>query len=602
MGLRRRPHILRPLTSSLQRLRIVFFDVETVTVEETDKRLYQGFKLCTANVISYRPGGKFINIKNFKTRNELSFHSWFMDLLYKRANLFVISANIWFDIRNSGLFLHLLNSGFNVKLFLDKGFTLIIKLARGSQSITFLNMQQFIPVSVKEMGELVGLAKEDINLQTTDIDSLMRYCQRDTDIITKMFEQWIKFIEINQLGRFGYTLASQSFIAYRTRYMKKKVYIHAIDYITRMEREAYFGGRVEMFFHGQLKAPVVYKLDVNSMYPYVMSKYSMPVKFIKGIEYPSWTKVLYYLQRYSCIAYVAINTNEPVYPVKHKNRLCFPTGRFLTFLSHPELEYAYINRHIEGIRYIILYKKANIFKDFIIDFYNMRKRYKVDNNKVFIFLTKRFMNSLYGKFGQRNDTTLLTEYKEEVKYHNIVVYDVDNDRYYREQWIGHIRKILLEGDTDSNHTFVAIPAMITSLARMHLWKLIKLANVENVFYCDTDSIFCNQAGLDNLSSYINHTELGMLTNEGVTDNCIIHGAKDYQFGDIVRIKGISKTAEKISERIYKQLHFPSFKGDIQHGLDKPYSMVRVEKELKRTYEKGIITESGKVNPLELAEF
>lgn len=598
----RHEHIITELSRGLNRMRILFFDVETVTVEETESRCYQAFRLACVRLEVYYPGDGWKTTYKGSFTDEQTFLGWVDGLHRVKSILYIISANIWFDLRVSGLFMHLMKGEWCVKIFHSKGYTNILKLRKDEYNITCLNMQQFIPVSVKAMGEIVGLEKLDTEYDTEDMTELLTYCERDVDIIVEAFRLWIDYIKVNDLGKFSFTMAGQAFTAFRHRFMSKDIYIHANDLITEYERKTYYGGRVELFRHGVFDGHVVYKLDINSMYPGIMKTSNMPVKWV-GTKYaPGKISLMYSLHRYLCYAHVALDTPEPAYPVKHKKKLIFPTGRFTTYLAPAELQYAYDNGHIESVEYLITYKPAIIFDDYIDYFYKLRLKYKAEGNKVFDFMTKRMMNSLYGKFGQKIDSMLFEEEVDEERYECLSVIDKDTGEWTKELTIGHSRKVYKEAAEEGYNSFVAIAAQVTSLARIQLWKLIKKCGIENMYYCDTDSLFVNQAGFMALSDDIDNKALGMLGVEDVTNHLELYGPKDYVFGSEKVIKGIRKDAKITFDGGYSQISFPGFKGDLKHGLDKPYGIVKVTKHLKREYTKGICNQDGTVTPLALTTF
>jgi len=278
------------------------------------------------------------------------------------------------------------------------------------------------------------------------------------------------------------------------------------------------GGRVELFKHGTYDNTIIYKLDINSMYPGIMASSNMPVKWV-GTKYaPGKISLMYSMHRYLCFAHVALDTPEPAYPVKYKKKLIFPTGRFTTYLAPAELQYAYDHGHIKSVEYLITYKPAVIFDDYIDYFYKLRLEYKKEGNKAFDFITKRMMNSLYGKFGQKIDSLIFEDEVAEERYECISVIDKDTKEWHKELTIGHSRKVYREAAEEGYNSFVAISAQVTSLARIQLWKLIKMCGIENMYYCDTDSLFVNQAGFMALTDDIDNKALGMLGIEDVTNH------------------------------------------------------------------------------------
>lgn len=598
----RGPHVLKTLVKGLGRMRFIFFDVETKTAYEEDGKMYQEMRLLTANMVNYIPGKSFTVADTLQEKNPDYFRDWVVWHAKPRQILYVLSANIWFDIRNSGLFVGLMHDKWEIKLFHCRGWTNIIKLKKGPLTLMFLNMQQLIPVSVKAYGDMVGLEKMDMNVHFWDDKAIMEYCQRDTDIITKVFSQWLDFVYRHDLGKFSFTLASQAFTAYRHRFMSEKINIHRCDWLTRFERECYYGGRTEIFYQGRIPEGKIYGLDVNSMYPYVMKEYTMPVRWVGSHKLPPVWWLTYFLYRYCCMAWCALDTPEPVYPKRIQKKLCFPTGKFLTYLTHSELEYAYKHKHIKGIYMLILYKKRIIFDDYVDYFHDLKNKYQKEENEAYRFMTKRMMNSLYGKFGQKVDKLFFEEEMTEERYHHETVVDGDTGIRYKELWLGKKRTVYEESASDAGESLVAIPAHITGCARMYLWELICKAGRENVYYCDTDSLFVSGIGYERLKGKIHPGKLGALELEKESDNVTIWGPKDYEFAGKVCIKGVKKGTKQQADGGYAQLQFPGFRSDLSAGLDKPYAIKKLTKYLKRKYTKGIVLPSGRVTPFKLSEF
>ncbi len=60
----------------------------------------------------------------------------------------------------------------------------------------------------------------------------------------------------------------------------KKMLVHMKPEVIKLEIDSYRGGRNECFFIGEAHGEF-YKLDVNSMYPYVMATHYYPIKCLK---------------------------------------------------------------------------------------------------------------------------------------------------------------------------------------------------------------------------------------------------------------------------------------------------------------------------------
>jgi hypothetical protein len=135
---------------------------------------------------------------------------------------------------------------------------------------------------------------------------------------------------------------------------------------------------------------------------------------------------------------------------------------------------------------------------------------------------------------------------------------------------------------------------------MYLWNLIESANPKNVYYVDTDSLFTNKEGYENLKQYINPTELGKLKLESVHKQLIINGCKDYILDNEQKIKGVKSSAKWISESEIIQEQFVKSITALRKGNLKNVTLKKVNKKLSREYKKGVVTSSGVVQAFEFS--
>jgi hypothetical protein len=302
------------------------------------------------------------------------------------------------------------------------------------------------------------------------------------------------------------------------------------------------------------------------------------------------------------MAQVAITSEQNFYPLKQDGKLIFPIGNFVTFLCGNELKMAIENKHIAHIYNVTCYNQSNFFKYYVDYFYKVRQQYKREGNEVFTYITKRFLNSLYGKFGQRMDTIFMEDDQPDSKYSSESLYDTDTGKRWKQTQIGTKRRIYQEGTEEAFNSFPAICAAITANARTLLQQYIIKAGEGNVFYCDTDSLFVNQAGYDNLKREINETKLGKLGVDKEGTLVMIHGAKDYSWNGKETIKGVNKTAKKVIGGVYDTFQFPGMKAELRKGVSDNYKILKIRKILSREYNKGVVKNVGFVTPIVLKEF
>lgn len=595
-------HILKGNKTLARPHNLVFFDTETETVKTTALGKEQKLKLFTAVYYRYRPGRKkdFEQWTHGYTEKDLAL--FLLSHCRRGVCLYCMSANVWFDIRVGKLQDLLLDAGFTIKNYFTNGKVLVIKLVRERQSIKFINIQNIWPLSVAKIGQVIGLPKLEADLDKISDADLLTYCYRDTEIIYKAMLYWFGFIKTHDLGTFGVTLASQAFNAYRHRFMSTPIAIHNNERISTFERLAYFGGRTECYKIGKVKSKKIYVVDINSQYPYVMMVNDYPTRLKYHGKNVTPDSLYKFTKEYACVAEVDLETDQPIYAKRYDGKTIFPVGRFHTYLCTEGFRHAYEQGEIKRLYQGSVYLRAPIFAKWVVTLYALREKYMKEKNATMVFMIKRLLNSLYGKFGQRADELIVEESVADIAYTSERIYDLDENCYYMVTQLGNLRKVYKEKCKESFHSFPAISAHVTEYARLYLWRLINKAGMENVYYVDTDSLYLNSKGFHLLKEYVNPTKLGALKLEAIGKDFHIYGPKDYVLDGQVKLKGVPKSAEKLADGVYRCDMFPGIKRELQRGLTDHYIIEQRVKTLKREYNKGVVSSDGVVSPFSLAEF
>lgn len=574
---------------------MLFLDTETKTTTKDDLILHRMKMAWTCYILRKGKGRQPVEKWTYWNNTE-NLNQYIEKLTRPKTKLYVFGHNIFFDLQASDFFHYFTKWGWILDFVYDKGLTYILKIHKDSKTITILSTTNFYPVSLKILGDLIGIPKLDVDFNTTPESDMIEYCKQDVEIIKATIEKWIAFIDLHDLGNFALSRASQALTAYRHRFMDTKINLHEEEEIIDFERDAYFGGRTECHYIGKCKQGPFISLDINSMYPFVMKLKQYPTRLIDYCSLPSRAKVRSTLWRFLVTAEVELETDEPAYAVRHNGRIVFPIGDFRAFLSTPGLDYALEKGHVKKVLRMAVYEKANIFTAFVDYFYDLKHKYKKDGNRVMEDNAKKILCSLYGKFAQKSP---LIEMEEDITF----------DGYYRREipdlTTGKVEiitklfnKLLIEfGSEPAKTAFCAISAHVTEYARFYLWDIMKEVGVSRILYCDTDSIKIRKSDLPRVKTKIDDYELGALKIEGETENLHIYAPKDYETDTEKVLKGVPSHAVKLSENEYAFDHFPKQSTHLRKEVTRYFITRPMIKVLKREYKKGIVMPSGKVKPL-----
>lgn len=576
-------HILRGNKNSETVHNLIVFDTETRATRLPDgserDKLWFGW-LCIMSRTSTGAWGqrryhRFTRINQF----------WDIVESVARPNSkwFLFCHNTSFDLPIVDIFRRPPKRGWLLKTAVIEAPPTIITYRREKATLTFLDTLNWWRMPLAKIGERLGLPKLKMPSPRAPKAEWDAYGKRDVEVLVETLLRWFDFLQLHDLGGFASTLASQAFRSYRHRFMPTEIVIDGDEASHAFSRRAYHGGRVECFKLGKQKGPI-YHYDINSMYPAVMRDNQYPVRLVT--THPTqdsarWPKLL---SKYAVVAQCVIDARTPCYPVKLKEGLCFPTGRLETTLTTPEIRVAMKRGELREMSNIVLYKKAKIFGPFVRFVWDQRRECADSGDKVGEWLFKILANSLYGKFGQTGQVYETWDNTDDLRALKYTIVDYDTKKVYKVRQMGGLRQCM-SSEGEARDSFPAIAAHVTAYARLLLWKLIEAAGLENVLYCDTDSLFVTRAGSRRLKRFIKPKQLGYLKHEGTYPWMVIHGLKDYEVpGHIVR-KGVRANAKEISPGVFEQVQWSSLKGLLGKGDLSAPTRKQVIKRLRREYKK-----------------
>jgi len=595
----RKPHVLKSEKSMAMPRHLIFFDTETYQDKLGEYSVRQRLRLGWACYYRRPYGRHLAKTEWFYFDTQIAFWQFVFTHTAQNQRLWIIARNLTFDFTIVKGWRHLRKEGYKLKFFHSQGVCNIISVRKKSVSIVLLDSMNWFPESLEKTGERIGIPKIKIDFATCTKAELSKYCKNDTLIELENFKHFIRFLESNKVARLCYTRGSTAMAAFLLSHYTTKIYIHNNKQAIDLERASYKGGRVECFYLGELNNANHYILDVNSLYPFVMRNNSYPVKYKKITKGISVFSLSRFLTKSAVVARVLIETDLPVYAVR-RARCLFPVGRFWTVLSTPELKFAFAHNHVKRVDTCVVYEQENIFRSFIDRFYALRLDFKSAGIRIYEQLCKYMMNCFYGKFGQKGENWSKIGNCPNEPDREELVFNMGGRRVTKLRYLlGEL--FIMTGHGESFDSFPAIAAHVTAYARLYLWSLMQQAGNGNYFYCDTDSLIVNENGLLNLHNKITTNELGGLKVENESRSVLIRGLKDYTFGSKNVIKGIRKNATKISEGVFRQERWPSFRGLLRSEQPETYTVGSTVKHLNREYAKGEVNEDGSVAPFVFAD-
>lgn len=428
-------------------------------------------------------------------------------------------------------------------------------------AVVYYDTYRHWSLSVEEMGKRLGFPKMPRDFQSVE------YCRRDAEIVWRFVTSMIR--EYEALGlRLKPTLPGMALQLYTLRFSKRPLPTIA-EWMRQWYRRGYYGGRVEVYRFREIKGPI-YHYDVNSLYPSVMveGRYPdlwVPERLSEDLEgFEGW-------QHREGMADVTVSVPKQPYPPlpvrSEEGEIVYPWGRFRGAWAYPELRILLESGGtIEKVHMALDYDRlpaGDPFADYIHYCYDRRQK---ATDQLGNLQWKLFMNSLYGKFGQREGLEVIF-----------------NDKLF---------KVPGSSGGQSN---VLWAAYVTSLARAKLWRLLNEAGA--VYYTDTDSLFTPVPMRTS-------AKLGDLKLEGTYSVAEFFGNKLYIVDGKAKAKGVPRdrpddgvtTATDFIRTGRAIFRRPARLRESRRSLAVPNVWYEVSKERDNAYTKRLRQPDGRTRP------
>ena len=212
-----------------------------------------------------------------------------------------------------------------------------LKWSKTGGRVVVVDTLNYFQQPLSELGKACGKPKLPMPAFDESDEKWFTYCERDTEIVFDTFTNLLAWVRENDMGMFRYTAPSQAMAAYRHRFANINIYIHDNDDVKKLERQASFGGRSEVFRLGEIKEQV-HHYDCNAMFPYVMLANNFPCCLNRFEMRSERIELLPDIDWARSVAEVELKTWDNLYPVRTDHGVLYPVGSFVTTLCGEELE------------------------------------------------------------------------------------------------------------------------------------------------------------------------------------------------------------------------------------------------------------------------
>ena len=560
------------LHSIFQNKKIFVFDSEAL--KKTLKNGNEFQKLYLGNIYSENENYYFYSLKEF---NEIM-----QSLLIKYKRIMIFAHNLKYDLQLSGLLNYFIKN--DTYLEMDKedllyGNVNYVKFQKKNkqkiaQSLEFNDTTNYFKTSLENIAiEMFREKKYAHNEYKYKGKQWNDYIKKNgKELVLKDCEILYKLVNFMKNTNIKWGLSASNTTFKNWNYNYNPEYEIDTDKFNLIVSELYHGGRTEVYKRNQ-KIDAV-SLDVNSLYPYVMKKYRYSVKFRRKLVINDY--VTDYLienikkQKYNYIIFIDYKTQLSRTPIMTNCQgHLIDVQENLTYITGQEFLELYESDKNLSFKLYKVYEFFNndLFSKYIDYFYKLKKE---ANNEAEKNIYKLFLNSLYGKMGQRVKSLKFLDYKD---FPELKPFRKTND-LIRFNGISYslYNDFLTMLEQQEYKYSPLISAEITANARIVNYQYQKKLGIENIIASDTDSFIIPKIEFEKIPNKekIINNELGMLKIEEDKSGIVeFYGLKDYMnfTTNIRKIKGIRKNAVKINENKYSMEIFKILNRNEEIGIE-----------------------------------
>ncbi len=460
----------------------------------------------------------------------------------RRARTVVVAHNLGYDLRITRALDVLPSLGWTIHRLSVHERSISITWRRDGRTLILADSMAWLPMSLAAVGGLIGEAKLDLPAWTDGDDEWEARCRRDVAILRAAMLDLIEWVETGDLGNWQRTGAGQAWSHWRHAHYTHRVLVHSDEQARDAEVAAMHTARCEAWRHGTLAGRWWEEWDLPLAYPSAARDIDLPIALRAYRTSPPWSWVTRAMPTRRVLVQAKVRTREPVLAVEADGRTFWPVGDIEGTWWDSELALAVEHgARVTPVR-VWTYAKAPALQQWADWAIAAATDPTVTGSHVRMAASKHMARALIGKFAVRwtpweewGDTPFDASPLESI-------YDGDTGQKGRlltigsTSWVGWQRRYGADA-------LPAITGAVMAEVRIRLWKVMQAAGLENVAYCDTDSVMVNRAGSKRLQQLV-EAGGGWGLRRKDTHHCVtILGPRQLILDDTTKVSGIPSTAK-----------------------------------------------------------
>lgn len=451
--------------------------------------------------------------------------------------------NLAYDLQVSRAFTWLPALGWRCDILQLDGRSSWASWWRGGRHLVMIDTLSWLPASLERIGAMVDVAKPPLPAEADPDEQWLIRCTADVEIMRTAMRQVVGWIEGDDMGVWKPTGAGMAWAAWRHRFYTHRVLAHRDAGLWEVERRAAWTGRCEAWRHGELAGGPWTEYDWHAAYATVASTALLPAVRLEEVAGASVELVTTRHRSARVLAEVDVVTEVPCVPAEVDGRIAWPVGSFTTTLWDSECRLVAETGGRLTVRRAFGYTARPVLRawaEWVLDVLDRR----IEVPDTVRLAVKHWSRALVGRFGSRwCDWRPFGPNPDPSALGLGSLVELDTGARRKLLTVGD--RVLVEGDPRVGDDYLpSVMGAVMADTRVMLWRTMLQAGLENLAYCDTDSVIVNRAGAERLEAW---GEPG-LVRQGSWRSLVVLGPRQLVRDGHLKAAGVPTGAVPVGER------------------------------------------------------
>jgi hypothetical protein len=593
------PHWLPPGGKTKTPPLVVSFDCETVMVE-TDRGETHRLR-CWDAVVRDRTGSTSksppIDFYRGETADELA------ELLELAAEqvpeCWALAHNLGFDLAVTSIPVVLAARGWKL-IFMNLGDdSCCFCFGKDKHKLVVADSWSWLRCSLGEAAKDVRTHKVKLPKNDDSLEAWHKRAKRDVVILDKLLAELMDWWEDQDLGNFGITGPACGWRAMRMCIGSQSILVGPEPFRTEFERQAIFGGRKEVYFVGTVHGTWIADYDIDGCYANTAAAFPLP--YAPGSFYPriDWADLDALSELEGAIVECTVTTDRPCAPVHIGDEVWWPTGRFRTTLTTPELDYVRKVASDVELHHGQAYRLSYALADWAGWVIHLLGDYSGSTPAVVKRVAKGWGRSTLGRFALRKSSLIGERPATHLGWHVETGHDLDTSEALEVISFNGV-EYTYRKDTPGPDSFPAVLAFVEGYVRRALAELLDTRNPAKLLQVNTDGWWEQKAVRAAAWSMPGVPWPYTVTRRALENELVVVGPNHVRTPHERRFAGVPHDASIGDRDEFSWSDWPGLRWQIEHSVPGEYLRPPKEMVLREHYCRRWVLTTGETVPVTCA--